>query len=57
MTMDQLRTELRIATKLYARALGISLDDAAENIRDARLIEEEANQERSERSGADLSAS
>jgi hypothetical protein len=34
----RLRAELAIATKLYAKARRISIDDAEDNIRDARLI-------------------
>lgn len=38
---ETMRAELEIATKLYAKARKIGIDEAADNIRDARLNREE----------------
>jgi len=43
--VDRLRAERNIAVKLYAKARRISMDEATENIRDARLIAADPNPE------------
>lgn len=37
--IERLRAELAIAIKLYAKARRISIDDATDNVHDARLID------------------